>query len=101
MMYILVYYKSSLDLESLIHDLNCSVTYIFCAMRVYKNAVHWKIDGFVKFESAVNLEIRGQNKKMDSFYLGHRDHMYVVSSKSGSEPCRALGDLTWSDPNAV
>ena len=35
---------------------------------------------------------------MDSFYLGHRDHMYAVSSKSGSEPCRALGEMTWNDP---
>ena len=35
---------------------------------------------------------------MDSFYLGHRDHMYAFSSKSGSEPYRALGDLTWNDP---
>ena len=35
---------------------------------------------------------------MDSFYLGHRDHVYAFSSKSGSEPFRALGDLTWNDP---
>ena len=34
---------------------------------------------------------------MDSFYLGHRDHTYAFSSKSGSEPFRALGDLTWND----
>ena len=24
--------------------------------------------------------------------------MYAFSSKSGSEPFRALGDLTWNDP---
>ena len=77
-MYILVYYKSCLDLESLIHDLNCSVTYIFCAMRIYKNAVHWEIDGFVKFESAVNLEIRGQNKK-NGFLLFGSQGPYVCS----------------------
>ena len=45
-------------------------------MGVIKKALHSKIDVFVKFESAINLEIRGQiKKKLDSFYLGHRDHM--------------------------
>ena len=69
-------------------------------MGIFKKSLHSKIDVFVKFESAINLEIRGQiKKKMDSFYLGHRDHMYAFSSKSGSEPFRALGDLTWNDPN--
>ena len=38
-------------------------------------------------------------KKLGFFLdLGHRDHMYQVSSKSGSEPFRALSDLTWNDP---
>ena len=82
--------------------LNYSVTYIFCAMRIFKKALHSKIDVFVKFESAINLEIRGQiKKKMYSFYLGYKDHMYALSSKSGSEPFRfALfwGDLRWNDP---
>ena len=70
-------------------------------MGIFKKALHSKIDVFVKFKSAINLEIRGQIKKnLDSFYLGHRDHMYryAFSSKSGSEPFRALGDLTWNDP---
>ena len=68
-------------------------------MGIFKKALHSKIDVFVKFESAINLEIRGQiKKKLDSFYLGHRDHMYAFLSKSGSEPFRALGDLTWNDP---
>ena len=68
-------------------------------MGIIKKALHSKIDVFVKFESAINLEIRGQIKKnLDSFYLGHRDHMYAFSSKSGLEPFRALGDLTWNDP---
>ena len=59
-------------------------------------AIHSIIDNFVKFESAINMEMRGQiKKKLDSFYLGHRDHMYAFSSKSGSEPFRALSDLTW------
>ena len=45
-------------------------------MGIIKKALHSKIDVFVKFESAINLEIRGQIKKnLDSFYLGHRDHM--------------------------
>ena len=68
-------------------------------MGIVKKALHSKIDVFVKFESAINLEIRGQiKKKLDSFYLGHRDHMYAFLSKSESEPFRALGDLTWNDP---
>ena len=40
--------------------LNYSVTYIFCAMGTFKKALHSKIDVFVKFESAISLEIRGQ-----------------------------------------
>ena len=56
-------------------------------MGILKKALHSKIDVFVKFESAINLEIRGQIKKnLDSFYLGYKDHMYALSSKSGSEP---------------
>ena len=46
-------------------------------MGIFIKALHSKIDVFVKFESAINLEIRGQiKKKLDSFYLGHSDHMY-------------------------
>ena len=73
--------------------------YILCN-GVFKKALHSKIDVFVKFdESAINLEIRGQiKKKLYSFYLGHRDHRYAFSSKCGSEPFMALGDLTWNDP---
>ena len=71
-------------------------------MGILKMVVRSKIDVFVKFESAINLEIRGQiKKKLDSFYLGYRDHMYALSSKSGSELFRfALfwGDLRWNDP---
>ena len=59
-------------------------------MGIFKKALHSKIDIFVKFESAINLEIRGQIKKqtMDFFYLGYKDHMYALSSKSGLEPFR-------------
>ena len=32
-------------------------------MGILKKVVHSKIDVFVKFESAINLEIRGQIKK--------------------------------------
>ena len=42
------------------HVLNCSVTDIFYAMGIFKNAVYSKIDVFVKFESAINLEIKVQ-----------------------------------------
>ena len=36
-----------------INVLNCSVTYIYCAMGIFKKALHSKIDIFVKFESAI------------------------------------------------
>ena len=69
-------------------------------MGIFKKALYSKIDVFVKFESAINLEIRGQIKKKNRFLLfGSQDHMYAFSSKSGSEPFRALGDLTWNDPS--
>ena len=74
-------------------------------MGIFKKALHSKIDVFVKFESAINLEIRGQiKKKLDSFYLGYKDHMYALSSKSGSEPLSFalfLGDLRWNDPSVT
>ena len=48
-------------------------------MGIFKRALHSKIDVYVKLESAINLEIRGQiKKKLDSFYLGHKDHMYAL-----------------------
>ena len=34
-------------------------------MEIFINAVYSKIDDFVKFESAINLEIKGQIKKKD------------------------------------
>ena len=71
-------------------------------MGIFKKGLHSKIDFFVKFESVINLEIRGQiKKKLDSFYLGYKDHMYALSSKSGSEPfsfALFLGGLRWNDP---
>ena len=36
-------------------------------MGIFKKALHSKIDVFVKFESAINLEIRGQTKKTTWF----------------------------------
>ena len=36
---------------------------MFCAIGILKKALHSKIDVFIKFESAINLEIRGQIKK--------------------------------------
>ena len=73
-------------------------------MGIFIKALHSKIDVFVKFESAINLEIRGQIKKkaLDSCYLGYKGHMYALSSKSGSEPfsfALFLGDLRWNDPS--
>ena len=50
-------------------------------MGIFKNAAYSKIDVFIKFESAINLEIKVQIKKtnLDSFYLGHKDHIYVLT----------------------
>ena len=38
-------------------------------MGIFKKVLHSKIDIFVKFESAINLEIRGQIKKKLGFLL--------------------------------
>ena len=38
-------------------------------MGIFKNAVYSKIDVFVKFESAINLEIKVQIKKKIRFLL--------------------------------
>ena len=38
-------------------------------MGIIKKALHSKIDVFVKFEGAINLEIRGQIKKKTGFLL--------------------------------
>ena len=41
-------------------------------MGIIKKALHSKIDVFVKFESAINLEIRGQIKQnLGRSRLGH------------------------------
>ena len=66
-------------------------------MQIFKNAVHSKIDVFVKCESAkINLQIRDQIKKkwFPSIWVTGTICNYVCSfiKKSGSEPCRALGD---------
>ena len=39
-------------------------------MGIFKKALHSKIDVFVKFESAINLEIRGQIKKKGLLLFG-------------------------------
>ena len=65
--------------RSRIHVLNCSVTYIFCAMGIFKKALHSKIDVFVKFESAINLGIRGQIKKKLGFLLFGLQGPYVCT----------------------
>ena len=48
-------------------------------MRIFKNVVHLKIDVFVKFESVINLEIRGQIKKKIGFLLFGSQGPYVSS----------------------
>ena len=46
-------------------------------MRILKKACHSKIDVFVKFESAINLETRGQIKKKTGFLLFGSQGPYV------------------------
>ena len=46
-------------------------------MGIIKKALHSKIDVFVKFESAINLEIRGQIKKKPGFLLFGSHGPYV------------------------
>ena len=53
------------------------MTYIFCAMGIFKKALHSKIDVFLKFKSAINLEIQGQIKKKTGFLLFGSQGPYV------------------------
>ena len=46
-------------------------------MGIFKKALHSKIDVFVKFESAINLEIRDQIKKKTGFLLFGSQRPYV------------------------
>ena len=46
-------------------------------MGIFRNTVYSKIDVFVKFESAINLEIRGQIKKKNGFLLFGSQGPYV------------------------
>ena len=57
-------------------------------MGIFKKDLLSKIDVFVKFESAINLETRGQIKKnwIPSIWVTRTIHMYALPSKSGSEP---------------
>ena len=46
-------------------------------MGIIRKALYSKIDVFVKFESAINLEIRGQIKKKTGFLLFGSQGPYV------------------------
>ena len=46
-------------------------------MGILKKALHSKIDVFVKFESAINLEISGQILKKPGFLLFGSQGLYV------------------------
>ena len=63
------------------HVLSCSVTDIFCAMGIFIKVNLSKIDAFVKtLKSHNSRNIRSAyKKKLDSFYLGHKDHIYVLT----------------------
>ena len=48
-------------------------------MGIFKKALHSKIDVFVKFESVINLEIRGQILKKIGFLLFGLQGPYVYT----------------------
>ena len=48
-------------------------------MGIFKKALHSKIDVFVKFESTINLELRGQIKKNLGFLLFGLQGPYVCN----------------------
>ena len=49
-------------------------------MGIFRNTVYSKINVFVEFESTIHLELKVQiKKKLDSYYLGHKDHIYVLT----------------------
>ena len=50
-------------------------------MGIFNKVVYSKIDVFVEFKRAIILEMKGQIKKtpLDSFYLDHKDHIYVLT----------------------
>ena len=70
----------------------------------FKKALHSKIDVFVKFESAINLEIRGQIKKKIGFLLfglqGPYECTFIKIWVGAVQICTFLGDLRWNDPGA-
>ena len=63
------------------HVLKCSVTDKICAMGIFKKVVDSKIDALVKTRKGHNSGnlMSDYKKKLDSFYLGHKDHIYVLT----------------------
>ena len=65
------------------HVLNCSVTDIFVQMQwgFLKRSFTQKLTLSYKLERAIILEISGQiiKKTLDSVYLSHKDHIYVLT----------------------
>ena len=70
-------------------------------MGISKNALHSKIDVFVKFESAINLEIRGQIKKkwIPSIWGTRTICMHFHQNLGRSRLVLHFfgGDLRWND----
>ena len=75
-------------------------------MGIFKKALHSKIDVFVKFESAINQEIRSQIKKkpwIPSIWVTRTLCMYFHQNLGRSRLVLPffLGDFKWNDPVAV
>ena len=75
-------------------------------MGIFKKALHSKIDVFVKFESAINLEIRGQIKKkigFPSIWVTRTIcmHFHQNLGRSRLDLHFFLGDLRWNDPYII
>ena len=51
-------------------------------MGIFKNAVYSKIDVFVKFESAINLEIKVQISKKNGFLLFESQRSHICTHYS-------------------
>ena len=71
-------------------------------MGIFIKALHSKIDVFVKFESAINLEIRGQIKQkkwIPSIWVTRTICMHFPQNLGRSRLVLHffLGDLRWND----
>ena len=82
---------------------NCSVTYIFCEMGIFKRLFTKKLKFFVKFENAINKKIKGQITKQNwslSIWVTRITCMDFYQNLGRSRVILHFfrGDLSWNDP---